>query len=117
MEFKEKKCQPCEGVGQALKKEEAQKFLSQTPNWQLTSDAKGIYREYMTKNFVTAVNFINKITQIAESENHHPDLHLTSYRKLRIDLSTHAVGGLSENDFILAAKINDLPVELKSEKK
>ena len=113
MELKQKKCQSCEGVGKALTKEEAQKYLSEAPGWQLGFDAKGIYKEYVTKNFLAAVNFINKVAQMAESENHHPDIHLTDYRKLRIDLSTHAVGGLSENDFILAAKINELPVELK----
>ena len=72
-----------------------------------------ISREFITKNFMAAVTFINKVAQVAEAENHHPDVHLTSYRKLRIELSTHAIGGLSENDFILAAKINELPVELK----
>ena len=116
MELKDKKCQPCEGVGQALTKDQAQKYLAQAPGWQLTVDGKAIYREYLTKNFMAAINFMNKVAQVAEVENHHPDLHLTSYRKLRIDLRTHAVGGLSENDFILAAKINDLPVELKGEK-
>ena len=64
---------------------------------------------------MAAVGFINKIAAIAEGEDHHPDLRLTGYRKLRIDLSTHAIGGLSENDFILAAKINEVPVELKTD--
>ena len=62
---------------------------------------------------MAAVDLINRIAKIAESENHHPDLHVTSYRNLKIDLSTHALGGLTENDFILAAKINALPKELK----
>ena len=83
------------------------------PGWQLTEDSRGIYREYVTKNFMAAVEFINKIAAIAEAEDHHPDIHLTGYRKLRIDLSTHAINGLSENDFILAAKINVQNVELK----
>ncbi len=109
----QKKCQPCEGIGQALTKSKAQEYLKDTPGWQLTKDNKTITRGLVTKNFITAVNFINNIAMIAESENHHPDIHLTDYRKLRIDLSTHALGGLSENDFILAAKINELPVELK----
>ena len=69
------------------------------------------------KNFLTAVHFIDAVAQIAETENHHPDLHLTAYRKLRIELSTHAIDGLSENDFILAAKIDKLPKELKEPKK
>jgi 4a-hydroxytetrahydrobiopterin dehydratase len=62
---------------------------------------------------MAAVKFINSVAEIAEKEDHHPDVHLTGYRNLKIDLSTHALGGLSENDFILAAKINELPIELK----
>jgi 4a-hydroxytetrahydrobiopterin dehydratase len=54
------------------------------------------------------------VAQLAEDENHHPDLHLESYRKLSIEIWTHAIGGLSENDFILAAKIDQLPIQLKS---
>ena len=104
----QKKCQPCEGIGKALDKDKAQEFLKNTPGWQITPDGKGIAREFVTKNFITAVNFINAVAQIAEGENHHPDIHLTGYRHLRIDLSTHALGGLSENDFILAAKIDQL---------
>ncbi len=108
------KCQPCEGIGQALNAEQANELLKQTPGWKLTEDSKGIYREYVTKNFMAAVNFITKVADVAESDDHHPDIHLTGYRKLRIDLSTHALGGLSENDFIVAAKLNELPVELKN---
>lgn len=69
------------------------------------------------KDFAAAVRFLQDIAEVAEEEDHHPDIHLTGYRKLKIDLSTHAVGGLSENDFILAAKIEKLPKELKEIKK
>jgi len=65
-----------------------------------------ISREYVMKNFLAAVDLIGKIAQIAETEDHHPDLHLTGYNCLRVELRTHAIGGLSENDFIVAAKIN-----------
>ncbi len=65
------------------------------------------------KNFAAAVKFINLVAILAEQENHHPDIHLTDYRQLKIDLSTHAIGGLSENDFIMATKINQLVPELK----
>jgi len=109
----QKKCEPCEGKTKAFTKEEAQNFLKQTPDWQLSDDSKQISRTYKTKNFVTAVDFIRRVANIAEADNHHPDIHLTGYRNLRIDLSTHAIGGLSENDFIVAAKINELPIELK----
>ncbi len=109
----QKKCQPCEGIGRAMTKEEAQANLPQVAGWQISEDNKNLWREYGMKNFMAAVRLINKIAEIAESENHHPDIHLTGYRKLRIDLSTHALGGLSENDFILAAKINEVPAEVK----
>ena len=108
-----KKCRPCEGIGKVLMSGQAGEFLKETPGWQISADGKMISREWIIKNFITAVDFINKIAQVAENENHHPDIHLTGYRRLRVDLSTHALGGLSENDFIVAAKINQLPVELK----
>ena len=108
-----KKCRPCEGIGNPLALGQTNAFLKETPGWQLSANGKMLSREWITKNFMTAVEFINKIAQMAESENHHPDIHLSSYRRLRVDLSTHALGGLSENDFIVAAKINELPVELK----
>ena len=109
----QKKCEPCEGKTQPFTKQQAQDYLNQTPGWQMDEAGKTISRQFITKNFIEAVNFIQKIAQVAESENHHPDIHLTGYRKLKVDLSTHAIGGLSENDFIVAAKIDELPVELK----
>ena len=110
----QKKCQPCEGMGQPFDRTKAQQYLTQTPGWNLSEDGKSISRELVMKNFMAAVRFINKVAEIAEGEDHHPDIHLAGYRKLRIDLSTHAIKGLSENDFILAAKINELPAELKN---
>ena len=62
---------------------------------------------------MTALDFFHRIAQIAEAEDHHPDLHLVGYRNVTIEIWTHAVGGLTENDFILAAKIDQLPVALK----
>ena len=109
----EKKCQPCEGKTKPFTKEEAQNYLREVNEWELDSEARTIFRNFNMKNFKAAIKFINQIGEIAESENHHPDIHLTGYRKLRIDLSTHAIGGLSENDFIVAAKINQVPIELK----
>ena len=109
----QKKCEPCEGGVKPFDKQKAQELLGQIPGWQLSGDAKTISRDYNAKNFMTAVNFMTQVAAVAESENHHPDIHLTGYRKLRIDLSTHAIGGLSENDFIVAAKINELSIELK----
>lgn len=62
---------------------------------------------------MAGLRFFNSVGELAESEGHHPDLHLVGYRNVAIELWTHAIGGLSENDFILAAKINQLPIELK----
>ena len=111
--LEKKKCLPCEGIGKALTKEEAQQYLKGTPGWNLREDGKLIWREFIMKNFMAAIKLIHNIAQVAEAENHHPDLHLVSYRKLRIELTTHALGGLTENDFILAAKISTLPADLK----
>ncbi|MEM1070565.1 MAG: 4a-hydroxytetrahydrobiopterin dehydratase, partial [Planctomycetota bacterium] len=58
--------------------------------------------------FVEAMKILHQVADVAEAEQHHPDLHLTGYRKVRIDLTTHAIGGLSENDFIVAAKIDEM---------
>lgn len=110
----EKKCTPCEGIGKPYTSDEAKKLMPQVPGWQMAADGKSIKREFSTKNFTAAVDLINKIAVIAEGEDHHPDVHLTGYRKLKIVLSTHALKGLTENDFIVAAKINEAPVALKS---
>jgi 4a-hydroxytetrahydrobiopterin dehydratase len=109
----QRRCEPCEGKTNAFSASEAAKYIAQVAGWQLSADAKSISRQFVTKNFMAAVKFIGKVAEVAEAENHHPDIHLTGYRKLTIELSTHAIGGLSENDFIVAAKINELPVELK----
>ena len=112
MELSAKKCVPCEGIGKAFTRAEAQAHMKEIPEWSLSTDAKTISREYMMKDFMAAVDFINAIALVAERENHHPDLHLAGYRKLRIDLNTHALGGVTENDLILAAKINGLKPRL-----
>ena len=112
-ELRQKKCRPCESGMQPLSAEQAKSYLQTLSGWQLSSDGKSISKLYVMKGFAQAVKFINQICEIAETEDHHPDLHLTGYRKLQIELSTHAIKGLSENDFILAAKIEALPKELK----
>ena len=66
------------------------------------------------KNFLAGIEFFNAVTQLAEGEDHHPDLHLEGYRNMWIEIWTHDIGGLSENDFILAAKIDRLPINLKN---
>ena len=101
-------CKPCEGGVEPLPLSAARALLADVPGWELGEDGKAIRRTVQCKNFLDAVSLIQRIAPIAEAEDHHPDLHLTGYRRLMIELSTHAIGGLSENDFILAAKLNPL---------
>jgi 4a-hydroxytetrahydrobiopterin dehydratase len=108
-----KKCVPCEGGIPAYSADEARKQVEKLPGWKLTEDGKRIRREWVVKNFMTGINFFGDVAKLAEAEGHHPDLHLAGYRNVSIEIWTHAIGGLSENDFILAAKIDKLPVELK----
>ena len=108
-----RKCQACEKGTAPLSSQAVGSYLRQVPDWQLTGDSKSISRQWAMKDFVSALQLIQRIGHLAEEENHHPDLHLTGYRKLKIELATHSIGGLSENDFILAAKIDQLPKELK----
>ncbi|WP_437228870.1 4a-hydroxytetrahydrobiopterin dehydratase [Planctomicrobium sp. SH661] len=113
-ELKSKRCVPCEGGVPRIEGSEAEKLLNGLSGWSLVDDGKAIERKWTVKNFVAGMEFLNRVAELAEEEQHHPDVHLTGYRKVKIELSTHAIGGLSENDFILAAKINDLPIAEKS---
>lgn len=81
-------------------------LLQELRGWELV-DGKSLRKTFTCKSFLEAVGLIQRVAPIAEAEDHHPDLHLTNYRRLTIELSTHSIGGLSENDFILAAKIDE----------
>jgi 4a-hydroxytetrahydrobiopterin dehydratase len=91
----------------------SQRQLQQLTGWYLTADQKRIAKKWTVTNFLEAMRFFNEITKLAEEDGHHPDLHLVGYRHVTIELWTHAIDGLSENDFILAAKIDQLPVATK----
>lgn len=112
-ELRQKRCQPCEGGVQPFSRQQAEDYLTNLQGWELAEDGKSIRRTYTMRWFMDAIELIQRIAQIAEAEEHHPDIHLTGYRRLKIELATHAIGGLSENDFILAAKIEALPKQLK----
>lgn len=100
------KCVPCEGGTPPLTKEESEKLLAQVSDqWKLNE--KSISADFKFKNFKESMAFINKVADIAESEGHHPDIYIY-YAKVRLELSTHAIGGLSINDFIMASKIDTL---------
>ena len=105
MELHEKKCIPCESGGTSLSEDETKRNLEQIPEWKL--NGKKIEREFGFNDFKEAMKFVNNIANIAEEEGHHPDIHI-HWNKVMLELWTHSMKGLSENDFILAAKINNL---------
>ncbi|HEY8504998.1 MAG TPA: 4a-hydroxytetrahydrobiopterin dehydratase [Gemmataceae bacterium] len=108
-ELTAKKCKPCEGGVDRLSEDQVREHLNAVPEWELTEDGRRIRRKWRAKDFAAALRFFDRIGAVAEEEDHHPDLHLTGYRNVTVELATHAIGGLSENDFILAAKIDQLP--------
>ncbi|WP_238388547.1 4a-hydroxytetrahydrobiopterin dehydratase [Roseimaritima ulvae] len=91
-----------------MTKDQVARHLQAVPNWQVDDDQSAIRRTWKLKNFVEAMRLLQRVGELAEAEQHHPDLHLTGYRHVAIVLTTHAIGGLSENDFIVAAKIDAL---------
>lgn len=104
-DLSQKRCKPCEGGIPAFDRKRAEEYLRALSGWVLSGDSKAIRKEYPFKNFKEVVAFFNRIARIAEEENHHPDLRI-GYSRVGVELSTHALKGLSENDFILAAKFD-----------
>jgi len=104
-ELTQKRCVPCEGGVAPLGKPDVDRLLALVPGW--LASGKGITKEFKFKNFVAAMRFVNKVADLAEAEGHHPDIHI-HYNRVRFEIWTHAIEGLSENDFILAAKIDSL---------
>jgi 4a-hydroxytetrahydrobiopterin dehydratase len=109
VDLAQKKCVACEGGMPPLNTVEAEVLLKQLSGWELTSDARVLTKRFTCKDFAEALAFVNDIGRIAESEGHHPDLEL-GWGKVVVSLTTHAIGGLSENDFIVAAKVDALRV-------
>lgn len=105
-ELTAKKCTACEGDTPALTAEQVAAHLHAVPEWKLSDDGRLIRRKYKFKDFVTAMAFLQRVGMLAEDEGHHPDLHLTGYKNATVELTTHAINGLSTNDFIVAAKID-----------
>lgn len=101
------KCVPCEGGTPPLVPSEYSKYLSQIKKWEVVEDKK-IEKKFKFKDFAQALEFVNKVGAIAESENHHPNIYLYGWNKVKITLTTHALNGLSPNDFILASKIDSI---------
>src|SRR5258706_14152551 len=102
MDLTKKHCVPCDGGIPAFSDDDEQYYSMQVPSWLLLRNGNHrIRRQFTFKNFKQAIEFVNKVAEIAEAEQHHPDI-LIVYNKVQLDLFTHAVDGLSENDFIVA---------------
>ena len=104
----EKKCVPCTGKTPRLNDEQINEYLLQVQGWRYIVDSAGvkIQKKFSFNNYLAALTFINVMAVIAQTENHHPDHRLYNYRYVDVELTTHAIRGMSENDFILAAKID-----------
>jgi len=103
-------CKPCEGGVQPLTRAQFAPYLGQVKGWTVDGDAR-LIREFRFKDFAQALAFVNAVGAAAETEGHHPDILLHGWNKVTITLYTHAIGGLSLNDFIVAAKIDAIPAE------
>ncbi len=106
-ELAKKQCVPCHGGVPALHGAELKSLLAQLQGWQSVKEHH-LHKDYSFPDFMTALAFVNRIGALAESEGHHPDIFL-SWGKVGIDIWTHKINGLTESDFILAAKIDELP--------
>ena len=107
-DLKSKHCVSCEGIGSALNPEQIKNLMPQLDKqWGLSTDNKSIHHQYSFKNFYETMAFVNAIAWIANQENHHPDLEV-GYNYCKVTFMTHALKGLSHNDFICAAKIDGL---------
>jgi len=107
------RCVPCEGGVPRMTPKEAEEQLKELPGWELLTGPDRIRKNWTVKNFLAGLEFFQSVAAVAEAEAHHPDLHLVGYRNLSIEIWTHAIQGLSLNDFILAARIDQLPIRLK----
>lgn len=104
----DRKCVPCTGETPPLSADRVRELHAQIPDWGLGAGAKWISRSWLVADFMTGIDFFRRVAEVAEAEDHHPNLRLFDYRNVQIDLWTHATGWLTENDFIVAAKIDAL---------
>ncbi|HEX5429794.1 MAG TPA: 4a-hydroxytetrahydrobiopterin dehydratase [Patescibacteria group bacterium] len=104
MKLSDKRCAPCEAGTPPLSPAEIKKYLRELRGWKLIEGIR-ITKDYKFKSFPDTMAFVNRVALIAQEEGHHPDMKV-SYSRVTVEFSTHAINGLSENDFILAAKID-----------
>lgn len=103
----DKHCVPCEGGTEPLDRQQAESLLAALPAWELSDDGKSISRRFDFRGFLSTMSFINAMAYVANRENHHPDF-CAGYNYCEVGFTTHAIDGLSENDFICAAKVTAL---------
>jgi len=106
-----KKCVPCEGGAIPFNISEIHKYQKKVDGWDVAKNEKGIFfleKNFKFKNFKDSQNFVSNVGKISEEEGHHPDI-IFGWGYAKINITTHAIEGLSENDFILAAKIDQIP--------
>ena len=111
-----KKCVPCEGGITPFDISKIHKYQKKVDGWEVLKNDKKIFfleKNFKFKNFIESQNFINQVGKVSEEEGHHPDIKF-GWGYAKINITTHAIKGLSENDFILAAKIDEIPIELQS---
>ena len=109
-ELATRKCKPCEGGVAPLTRAAAQDLLAQVSSaWKMSEDARAIRREFSFRDFYRTMSFVNALAHLANIEDHHPDLEV-GYNYCRVTFTTHAIRGLSENDFVCAAKVDLIPL-------
>lgn len=108
MSLADTRCVPCRGGIPALAREEIAPYLEQVEHWQLSEQANHIHRDFTFPDFRTALTFVNHVGELAETMGHHPEIRF-GWGHARIEIWTHKIGGLHENDFVLAARIDQLP--------
>ena len=107
MTLSQKTCTPCQGGIPPLTLSEAETLLAQAPGWRLLENGARLERRVQFKNFAAALAFVNRVGDLAEQEGHHPDISF-GWGYASVLFYTHKIGGLHENDFIMAAKVNEL---------
>lgn len=106
MRLESQKCKPCEGGTKPMQMSAARRYMSMVKGWKLGRNQISTGLKF--KDFNGAMKFVNKVAKLAQKEGHHPDISVYDWNRVKLQLSTHAIGGLSQNDFILAAKINQI---------
>ncbi|MAG55780.1 MAG: 4a-hydroxytetrahydrobiopterin dehydratase [Planctomycetes bacterium] len=104
-----RECVPCTGGIPSLPPAEVRRLLSQIPDWEARNDLR-LFNSYVFPDFVSALDFTNRIGHLAEDQSHHPDIHL-AWGRVGVEIWTHRIDGLTESDFILAAKIDEIALE------